>query len=137
MANMEGLYIDAVTVKGSKKAFSVSIEQLDETEQNFEPFDLSPYSVRFQILGAAEADAEVLVEKIITQNTDEEEEGIIDNPEQGTFIFTITKEDTEKLGLGKFPLCIKIIDAASEEDVFILTEGGYQGEFSKLQVVQV
>lgn len=136
MTITDGLYIDALVIKGSTRSFSVSMEQLDETEQNFEPFNLSPYSIKFQVLGAAEADAEVLIEKIITGNTEAEEVGIIDNPEQGTFIFTITSEDTDKLGLGKFPVCIRLIDAETEEDVSILTEGSFEGEFNKLQIVQ-
>ena len=137
MTITDGLYIDAVVVKGTKRKFSCSIEQLNDEENAFNALDLSPYSVRFRVLGSATADGEVLLEKLITQNSDVEVDGIIDNATNGTFIFTVTEDDTKTLGLGKHPISLELLDATSENVMYVLTEGSYQGEFSKLQIVQV
>lgn len=137
MTTFDGLYIDAVVVKGTSKTFSVSIQQRTENEQGFEPFDLSNYSVKFSVMGSPVADGAVLLEKIITTNTDIDEEGNIDNPTEGQFSFTITTADTNTLGLGKFPIMLEILDAASLTHEFTLTEGGYKGEFNALQIVEI
>ena len=89
------------------------------------------------MLGAPTADAEVLVEHLITENSDMEVDGQIDNPTNGQFTFTINKDDTDVLGLGKFPIQIILVDAESLIPQFTLTEGGEKGEFSKIQIVQV
>ncbi len=137
MTTLDGLFIDAVVVKGSSKSFSVSINQRNETNTGFEPLDLSSYAVRFSILGAPTADSKVLIEHIITANTDAEVDGIINNPTNGEFSFIVTAEDTNKIGLGKFPIKIELLDAETMEPDVLLTEGGYEGEFNALQIVQV
>lgn len=128
-------FIDATIVMGRTKSFSGHIET-QETAGAFSPLDLSSYSIRFRVLGAPTADAKVLVEHLITQNTELEVDGVIDNPTNGDFIFTITKDDTITLGLGNHPIEIMIVDAETLEEVFSLTEGGQRGEFNKIQIVQ-
>lgn len=142
------MFIDAACVYGEKKSFSVSINtMLDEDDNSpdfilhngvkFKPFDLNDYSVRFQILGSATADADVLVDKLITQNTDLEEIGQITNAANGEFSFTVSKDDTIKIGLGKHPIKITLVDIDTLEPLFTLTEGGENEEFNKIFVVQV
>lgn len=137
MATTNQLYIDAVVVYGASKTFTVSIETLNEDMVTFSPLDLNPYSVRFTVLGSATADGEVLLQKIITQNTEESTTGIIDVPDNGQFSFTITKEETINLGLGNHPIMLELLNAESLEPEITLTEGGLQGEFNKISIVQV
>lgn len=133
------LYIDAVVVKGTKRVFgcTVNTKTQNEAKYEFNPLDLTPYSVRFRVLGSATVDAKVLLEKVITQTTDEESTGIISDAENGQFEFVINIADTQLLGLGKFPIMIELLDANTLEPQITLTEGGYNGEFNKLQIVQV
>lgn len=137
MTITDGLYIDAVIVKGSTRTFSVSINQLNEQGTDFEPFDLSDYAIRFSVLGSPVADGKVLIEHIITTNTLDEEGGSIENPTNGEFNFTITAEDTNTLGLGKFPVKIEILDGSSLVVEHILTEGNENGEFNAIRIVEV
>ena len=137
MPTNDGLYIDAVVVKGTKRTFTVSIDTLNEDLVTSSPLDLNSYSVRFTVLGSATADAEVLLQKVITQNTEIDEVGIINNPDNGGFSFTITAEDTQTLGLGKFPIMLELLNANTLEPEIVLTEGAYGGEFNKIQIVQV
>lgn len=130
-------FIDAVVVKGTTKPFTASIQVRNDQNNGFEPFDLSDYAVRFRVMGAPTADAKVLLERVITQNTDPEAYGVISNPEGGEFIFAITAEDTRKLGLGEHPIMLELLDAASLEPEFVLTEGGLKGEFDTIRIVQV
>ena len=137
MTTLDGLFIDAVVVKGSTKSFTVSINQRNETDTGFEPLDLSNYLVRFSILGAPTADSTVLIEHLITTNSNINTDGIINNPTNGEFTFTVTADDTNAIGLGKFPIKIELLDTESEEVEILLTEGGYGGEFNAIQIVQV
>ena len=137
MTTLDGLFIDAVVVKGSTKSFTVSINQRNETDTGFEPLDLSNYLVRFSILGAPTADSTVLIEHLITTNSNINTDGIINNPTNGAFTFTVTADDTNVIGLGKFPIKIELLDPESEEVEILLTEGGYGGEFNAIQIVQV
>lgn len=130
-------YIDATCIKGQKNIFSSTIEITEDNGVSFVPFDLNAYSVRFRVLGAPTADAKTLIEKIITQNTDIEVIGQIDNPFNGSFTFTITKDDTDILGLGKFPIKLDLLDAASESEIYSLTLGDERSEFNSIRVVQV
>lgn len=129
-------YIDATCIKGQNNPFTASIEINDNAEE-FTPFDLNNYSIRMQILGAPTADAKVLIEKIITQNTDIEEFGQINDPNNGAFTFVINKEDTNLLGLGKFPVKLDILDATSLSEIYSLTIGDERNEFNCIRVVQV
>lgn len=129
-------YIDAICIKGQKNLFTASIELNDNAEE-FTPMDLNNYSIRIQILGAPTADAKVLIEKIITQNTEIEEVGQIDDPNNGCFTFTINKKDTNILGLGRFPIKIDLLDAASLSLVYSLTIGDENNEINAIRVVQV
>ena len=132
------MYIDCVVVKGEHyKSFSCSIQVTENNGATFTNFDLNNYSVLFQILGAPTADAKVLVEQLITQNTDLTVDGQINNPDNGEFTFTITKEDTDLIGLGHHPIRLALLNAEDLQPEFTLTEGGQKGEFSKVQVVQV
>lgn len=137
MTITDGLYIDAVIVKGSTKTFSVSINQRNEEDTGFEPFDLSDYAIRFSVLGSPVADGDVMIEHIITTNTTEDEGGCIDDPTNGEFTFTITAKDTNDLGLGKFPVKIEILDGTSLVVEHILTEGNENGEFNAIRIVEV
>lgn len=137
MTTLDGLYIDAVVVKGSGKTFSVSINQRNSTDTGFEPLDLSNYNIRFSILGAPTSDSKVLVEHIITTNTNRLIDGIINDPTNGEFMFTITADDTNTVGLGKFPIKLELLDPNTLEPDFVLTEGGEEGEFNAIQVVEV
>ena len=130
-------YIDATCIKGQKNIFSSTIEITEDNGVSFVPFDLNAYSVRFRVLGAPTADAKTLIEKIITQNTDIEVIGQIDNPSNGSFTFTITKDDTDILGLGKFPIKLDLLDAASGSEIYSLTLGDEHSEFNAIRVVQV
>ncbi len=133
----EQLYIDAVIVKGIGRTLSVSVT-VDSDNGNV-PLDLTDYSIIFDVLGSAEGDGQVLIHKVITTDTDENTVGKINEaPETGEFTFTISAEDTNLLGLGNHPICIKIVDADTMDVVYVLTEGGVaQGEFSKIQIVRV
>ena len=128
------MFIDAMVVKGTGRVFSAAINVLDATGQNFVPYDLSPYSIRLRVLGSATADAEVLVEHIIN---DYSEVGSYTNAVGGEFEFEITKEDTEVLGLGYFPIQLDILDYESEMYIDTITQGGKNGEFNRIQVIQV
>ena len=130
-------YIDATCIKGQKNIFSSTIEITEDNGVSFVPFDLNAYSVRFRVLGAPTADAKTLIEKIITQNTDIEVIGQIDNPSNGSFTFTITKDDTDILGLGKFPIKLDLLDAASGSEIYSLALGDERSEFNAIRVVQV
>lgn len=132
------MFIDAVIVKGSTKSFDVSVNvKADDESGEFVALDLDPYAIQFRILGATTADAKVLVEHIITQNTDVNVDGQITMPEDGQFTFTINKDDTDKLGFGKFPIQINMLDADTLEHEFTLTEGGTTSEFNCIRIVQV
>lgn len=130
-------FIDAVVIKGQTRQFTSSIQIRDEANVNFVPFDLSPYIIKFKVMGSATADAKVLVEHTITQVSDLEADGQITNPQGGEFTFTITAADTNKLGLGKHPIEIDIVMADTGDLIYTLTEGGDRGEFNKLYIVQV
>ena len=138
----EQLYIDGVVVIGKTRTFSVQINQVTEETQNlsnpeFEPMDLSPYNIRFRLLGSAEGNGIILLEKIITQTTNRNTVGIIEEPTSGEFTFVITDDESLTLGLGNFPITLELIDADTEEPTYTLTEGGIaQGEFNKIQVVR-
>lgn len=139
MATNEGLFIDAVIVKGTKRTFLVTINQKTEdlTSKTFEPLDLDPYSIKLTVLGSATADAKVLLQKVITQNTDNDTIGRIVDSSNGQFTFTFTAQETINLGLGNFPIMLELVDPETLENQFTLTEGGYKGEFNKIQIVQV
>ena len=130
------MYLDAVVIYGQPRSLGVSIE-INENAGIFKPFDLSPYSIKFKVLGSSTADAEILIEHLITQNSNRNTDGIINDPTNGEFVFTITAEDTKTLGLGQHPIQIDIIDAASGILMHSLTEGAENGEFSKINIVQV
>lgn len=130
-------YIDATCIKGQKNMFSSTIEITEDNGVSFVPFDLNAYSIRFRVLGSPTADAKILIEKVITQNTDIEVIGQIDNPSNGSFTFTITKDDTNILGLGKFPIKLDLLDAASESEIYSLTLGDERSEFNAIRVIQV
>lgn len=131
------MYIDAVCIKGQDKTFTCSIQVKNETETTFVPFDLNSYSIQFRVLGAPTSDAKVLLEHIITQNTEYNSYGQIDNPNDGEFTFGFTKEELDILGLGNHPIEINLLNADDLSFAFTLTEGGQKGEFSKIRVVQV
>ena len=136
------LYIDGVVVKGIGRTFSVSIKQPTEetatlTKPEWEPLDLSSYTIQFDILGSADGNGIVLVRKTINQISDETTEGLIREPATGEFTFVITADDTNTLGLGSYPIVIKLLDSSSGTLIHTLTEGGTkQGEFSKITVVR-
>lgn len=129
-------YIDATCIKGQRNPFTVSIE-INDNASDFSPLDLNNYAIRLQVLGSPTADAKVLIEKIITQNTDIEELGQIDDPNNGGFTFVISKADTNLLGLGKFPIKLDLLDATSLALIYSLTIGDENNEFNAIRVVQV
>ena len=129
-------YIDATCIRGQNNPFTASIE-INNNASNFSPLDLNNYAIRFQVLGSPTADAKVLIEKIITQNTDIEELGQIDDPNNGGFTFVISKADTNLLGLGKFPIKLDLLDATSLALIYSLTIGDENNEFNAIRVVQV
>lgn len=142
------MFIDAACIYGNTKSFSVSINTLAEPGSNpdtyivrdgqkFVPFDLTDYSIYFKILGAATANAAVLAQHLITQTSDVEVDGQITDATNGEFTFTITSDDTIKVGLGKHPIMIELVDSNTLQSQFILTEGGENGEFSKIYILQV
>lgn len=137
MTITDGLYIDAVIVKGSGRTFGVSINQRNEEDTDFEPMDLSDNAIRFSVLGSPVSSGKVLIEHIITTNTTDEDGGSINNPTDGEFTFTVTAQDTEDLGLGKFPIKIEILDGTSLEVMNVLTEGNENGEFNAIRIVEV
>lgn len=133
------MFIDAVIIKGAPyttRTVSISVNE-NEDGRTFVPFDLSDYNVHFYVKGSATLDGKTLIEKVITGNSDAQTVGNIYDPANGQFSFTITKEDTELLGLGRFPIAITLHDADTDEYSFALTEGGLNGEFNSIQIVQV
>lgn len=132
-------YIDAVFVKGVPYATrTVSIYVNDNQDgRTFIPFDLSNYVVHFLVKGSATQDGKTILEKVITGDSDESTIGQIYDPNNGMFSFTFTNEDTKKLGLGRFPITINIHDARDDSYLFTLTEGGLNGEFNSIRIVQV
>lgn len=131
------MFIDCTAIKGETTVKSCTIQMLDPTGQKFIPFDLSDYSIKFKILGGATANATVLVEHLITPSSELDVDGEITDPENGEFSFCISAEDTLKLGLGKFPIMLQIVDQETEELVQTITQGGKNGEFNKVQIIQV
>lgn len=131
------MFIDAVILYGQSKNFSVSVNVLDEETGEFIPFDLSDYAVSFKVLGSPTANAEVLVEHIITEVSDLDEDGQITDAQNGQFTFNVTAEDTATIGMGQHPIKIDIVDSESLDLEFTLTEGGEDGEFNKVYIVQV
>lgn len=131
------MFIDAVILYGQSKNFSVSVNILDDETGEFVPFDLSDYAVSFKVLGSPTANAEVLVEHIITETTDLDNDGQITDAQNGQFTFNITAEDTVTIGIGQHPIKIDIVDSESLDLEFTLTEGGKDGEFNKVYIVQV
>lgn len=129
-------YINAVQVIGTVRPFTCTIQTTDNLA-DFIPLDLTEYSVRFRVLGAPTADAKVLIEHIITGNSDIETVGQITNAAAGQFTFTISPEETLELGLGDFPISLELINAVSGQLIYTITEGGRNGEFNKLRIVQV
>ena len=129
-------YINAVQVIGTSRPFTCTI-QTNENAANFNPFDLTEYSVRFRVLGAPTANAKVLVEHLIKGNTDIETVGQITNAAAGEFTFTLSAQETLDLGLGDFPISLELVDKSTEQLIYIITEGGRNGEFNKIRIVQV
>lgn len=133
---MDNMYIDAVVTLGNTMRHSVSIT-VNDNANNFSSFDLNGYNIRLRILGSPTSDAKVLKEYIITQNTDLETQGQIDNPDEGQFVFVIPAEDILELGIGSFPIELAILDETDGTIEHILTEGGFRGEFNRINIVQV
>lgn len=131
------MYINATIIYGKSKGYSCSIETTKNDGVSFTPLDLNPYSVKFKVLGSPTADAKVLVEHLITQNTDIETEGQITNPEEGEFVFTVSKEDTYKLGLGHFPIALELVDVNTGELIDTITQGKEGEEFNKINITEV
>lgn len=137
------LYIDAVVVLGIGRNFTISINtRIDDYEQltignNFAPMNLTGYKIRFRVLGSARGNGTILLEKIITEDSNFETIGIIEEPESGEFLLVISSDDTNSLGLGEFPICLQILDE-NDNVIYTLTEGGIaQGEFNKITIVRV
>lgn len=130
-------FIDATVIKGNARTFTVTVNQRNETDTDFEPMDLDPYKIRFSVLGAPTANGIPLVVHDITQVTEIETDGQITVPQNGEFCFTLTKEDTNLLGLGHHPIKIDFLDIETDDYVFTLTEGGLNGEFNKIHIVEV
>lgn len=131
------MYIDAVVVKGIGKILNCTIETRNETDTDFVPLDLSPYAIRFRVLGTTVGNAKVLLEKIIDSFTDLETIGQILDANSGNFAFTITANDTEQLSLGEHPIRIDLLDFNTRNYIDTITEGGNFGEFSKIHIIQV
>lgn len=131
------MFIDAMVVKGQTRQFLCTVQLLDETGQNFVPMDLSPYNIRVSVLGSPTADAQILVQHILNENTDIETEGQITDSDNGEFTFVITDKDTQALGLGNFPIMLELLDYDTNELVYTITQGGLNGEFNKIQIIQV
>lgn len=131
------MFIDAKVISGTGRTFACTIQEKDTTDTIFNPMDLSEYAIRFRILGSSTADGVVLVEHIITQNSDMETDGQIYNPTQGEFGFTVTKEDTQLLGIGKRPITLELLDADDLSYIDTITQGGKNGEFNVINIIQV
>lgn len=142
MSTLNGqLFLDACIVYGIGRKLTATIQQPTQETQNmdsptFEALDLTPYAVRFRVLGSADGDGTILLEKIITLESDVETDGIINDPENGEFTFVVNGVDTKVLGVGVHPISIELVDSDTLENIYTLTEGGInQGEFSKIQIV--
>lgn len=131
------MYINATITYGLGKSYTCSLESTENNGVSFTPLDLNLFSIRFKVLGSPTADAKVLVEHIITQNTSDEDGGRIYDPDNGQFSFTVTAEDTRKLGLGHFPIAIDLLDAETEEYIDTITQGKEGEEFNKVHIVEV
>lgn len=131
------MFIDANVTYGKSKSFSCSIETTENNGVKFTPLDLNLYAIRFKVLGSPTADAKVLVEHLITQDTDYDTEGQIDDPTNGRFVFVVNAEDTKILGFGHHPIVIDLLDAESLEYVDTITQGKEGEEFNKINIVEV
>lgn len=131
------MYINATITYGVGRSYTCSIQETENNGASFKPKDLTDFSVKFKVLGSPTADAKVLLEHIITQNTDLEVDGQITNAENGEFTFTITAEDTYKLGFGHFPIAIDLLDANSLEYIDTITQGKEGEEFNKIYIMEV
>ena len=131
------MFIDAKVIKGVGRSFSCTLQVKDNTGQTFIPLDLSPFAIRFRVLGSTTADGYVLIEHIITQFTDPDVDGQIYDPENGEFAFCINKDDTEILGIGSRPITIELLDTDTLEYIDTITQGGKNGEFNRIMVIQV
>lgn len=134
------LYLDATCVIGSDTVHTVSIEVQDDTGTGFKPLDLSDYFVRFRVLGSPEADAEILLEKMITQNTSYENYGQIYDAGGGQFSFAISADESRMLGKGSFPINLALMFASEDNEpefAYDLTLGNQKYEFSRINIVQV
>lgn len=131
------MFIDAKVIKGIGRSFACTINQKNNTQTDFVPMDLSDYAIRFRVMGSSTADGAVLVEHIITQFSDVDADGQITNPTQGEFSFTITKDDTLTLGIGKRPIMIDLLDADDLSYIDTITQGGKNGEFNVINIIQV
>lgn len=131
------MYINATITYGVSKGYTCSIQETENNGVSFTPLDLTPYSIKFKVLGSPTADAKVLIEHLITQNTDLDTEGQITNAENGEFTFMVTKEDTFKLGFGHFPIALELLDAETLDYVDTITQGKEGEEFNHIYIVEV
>lgn len=130
------MYINATITYGIGRGYTSSI-QTTENGVNFTPLDLNLFAIKFKVLGSPTADAKVLVEHLITQDSSIDEGGQITDPDNGEFSFTITAEDTRILGLGHHPIAIDLLDADTLEYVDTITQGKENGEYNKIYIVEV
>lgn len=140
MATLSGvnIYLDAVFIIGQDTTYTASIQVKDQTGSTFTPLDLNEYQIRFRVLGSPEADAKVLIEKIINQNTTYEAFGQIYDASGGEFSFGLTADETRQLGKGDFPMDISLMTTTDPaEFVQSITCGNQKYEFSKIRIVQV
>lgn len=90
----------AIKIKqGESKLFAFSLSQ------NEEPFDLSNSQMLLQVRENMQDNGEYLIEKTITANSDIDEDGQINNPANGQFLFKINSEDIESMNTTKPYYC--------------------------------
>lgn len=69
--------------------------------------DLSSYNIRFQVKRAPIVNAEPMIDKLINVTTDINTVGVIDNPQQGSFVVHLSEADTS-YPIGEYSLIIAL-----------------------------
>lgn len=100
----------------SNKGVTLCVKQGEELNRvftiksNSSALDLSDYQgIRFQVKRQALADAQPIINKMITTTSDINDVGQITSPTQGQFTVHLKEADT-KFPTGEYPLIISLVD---------------------------
>lgn len=128
-------YLNPMFIIGKGGDYSITIEEFDlDTDDYLNPMNLQGCSIELKVLGSTNQNAKVLLEKNITMESNIETVGQILNPETGEFILHFTPEDTNNLGVNRFPFTLRIYDSMHNElvDLSSMNTGN---EFNSIDIV--